>query len=78
MDEVRMRRPSSLIAFLAVGLCVAWLTRNQGWGGGIAFIVAFIPALLAGWIVDKLTSPAAKQPPSPPPPPPPPPPAPRP
>jgi hypothetical protein len=25
----------------------------------MAFTVAFIPALLAGWIVDKLTSPAA-------------------
>jgi len=51
----------SLLAFLAVGIVVAWLTRNAGLGGGMSFVVAFVPALLAGWIVDKMVAQGAKR-----------------
>jgi hypothetical protein len=47
-----MRVPS-LLVFLAVGLLVAWLIGNAGMAGGTAFVVAFVPAILAAWLFDR-------------------------
>lgn len=45
-----------LIAFLAVGLAVAWFTSNQGMSAGAAFLIAFVPAMGTAYLVDKLAS----------------------
>ena len=42
----------SLIVFLAVGLLVAWFSRNSGMASGTTFLVAFIPAFLAAWFFE--------------------------
>lgn len=49
-----MHRAGSVIVFLVVGLLIAWLTRNSGRSGGTAFLVAFVPALVAAWLFEKL------------------------
>ena len=48
-----MRRLGSLIVFLAVGLAIAWFTRNSGRSGGTAFLIAFVPALVAAWLFER-------------------------
>ena len=43
-----------VIVFLVVGIGIAWLTRNSGMSGGGTFLAAFVPALAAGWIAEKI------------------------
>lgn len=50
-----MRVPS-VVVFLAVGLLVAWLIRNAGMAAGTAFIVAFVPAVVAAWLFERVVA----------------------
>ena len=47
-----MKRSGSLVVFLAVGLIVSYLTRNNI-TGGTNYLVAFIAGAAAAWLYER-------------------------
>lgn len=48
-----MQRPGSLVVFFAVGLSIAWFTRNSGRPAGAALVIALVPALAVAWLFEQ-------------------------
>jgi hypothetical protein len=47
-------REIGLFVFLGVGLLVAWIANDLGMSSAMGYLIAIVPALLAGWGADRL------------------------